>query len=94
MENNIVTFCRALNECFKNIFFCLKKIEKFSDYNKYYFYAKNYDSDNKHFQELFNGIDCLNYWSQKGTEYYMVVTIQDEDFNAVIGYLLLNKNKY
>lgn len=96
MKNNMVTFCRALNECFKNIFWCLNKIEKFDYYNKYYFCAKDYghDLDNEHFQELFTNMGCLSYFSVKGRNKYMTVVIEDDKFNAVIGYLLLNKNKY
>jgi hypothetical protein len=94
MENDIITFCRALNECFKNIGWRLKKTEKFSNYIKYYFYAKDYDSDNEHFQELFTDMGCLSYFSVKGRDRYMTVVIEDDKFNAVVGCLLLNKNKY
>lgn len=94
MKNNIVTFCRALNECFKNIYWCLKKTEKFNNYTEYYFYVKDYDSDNEHFQELFTGMGCLSYFSIRGKDRYMTVVIENDKFNAVIGYLLLNKNKY
>jgi len=94
MENNTVTFCRALNECFKNMYWCLKKTEKFSNYIKCYFYAKDYDSDNEHFQELFTDMGCLSYFSVRGRDRYMTVVIEDDKLDAVVGCLLLNKNKY
>lgn len=94
MENNVVMFCRALNECFKNIYWCLKKTEKLICHTKYYFNAKICNSDNEHFQELFTDMGCLSYFSVRGRDRYMTVVIDDDTFNAVIGYLLLNKNKY
>ena len=94
MENNMITFCRALNECFENIYWYLNKTEKFSNYTKCYFYAKRYDSDNEHFQELFTDIGCLSYFSVRGRDKYMTVVIEDDKLDAVVGCLLLNKNKY
>lgn len=94
MENDMVTFCRALNECFKNIAWYLNKTEKFICHTKYYFYAKLYNSDNEHFQELFTDMGCLSYFSVRGRDRYMTVVIEDDKFDAVIGCLLLNKNKY
>ena len=94
MENNTVTFCRALNECFKDMYWCLKKTEKLICHTKYYFHAKIYNSDNEHFQELFTDIGCLSYFSVRGRDKYMTVVIEDDKLDAVVGCLLLNKNKY
>lgn len=94
ISNEAWKLANAVSNCFNLINWNINKEESFSTFTKYYFNAKAAEQFNKKFQELFNSINCLNYWSQKGTEYYMVVNIKHTDFEAVIGYLLLNRNKY
>lgn len=94
MENNMITFCRALNECFRNIYFCLKKTEYREKEVILYFNSKMEKDYDEHFQELFTYIGCFSYFSVKGMNHYNVVHIEKDKFDAVVGCLLLNKNKY
>ena len=92
--DDIRRLSNALSNCFGALYWNVGIQEKFSTYTKYYFYAKTTRKFNEDFQKLFNSIGCLNYWSHKGRVDYMVVDIKNKDFDAVIGYLLLNKNKF